>query len=130
MNDLESLLAAKIAVIKQEFLAKLQTDWLPNLRLLRQRFAESPADKELRVELMRAGHNMSGSGSVFGCDDISTAGRQLETRIRLTLDSDSPAAEADQRDILGLIDQLDAVCTEALRDAKPGADSAGPAQSS
>ena len=115
MNDLESQLAAKIAIIKQEFLARLQTEWLPNLRLLRQQFVDAPADEALRMELMRAGHNMSGSGAVFGCDDISTAGRQLEQRIRGMIDSD--AADTDHREILGLINRLDEVCTAALRDA-------------
>lgn len=116
MNDLESLLAAKIAVIKQEFLARLQDDWLPNLRHLRQKFQDAPADQTLRTELMRAGHNMSGSGAVFGCADISTVGKQLEHRIR-SVDSDAVGSDADRREILDIVDRLDEVCAAALREA-------------
>lgn len=126
MDDLESRLAAKIAVIRQEFLVRLQTDWLPNLQLLRQGFIETPADKAWRTELMRAAHNMTGSGSVFGCDDITTVGRQLENRIRETIDNDVVKADKDYCDILGLVDQLVEVCTAALGEAKSASDPAKP----
>lgn len=116
MNELESLVAAKIAIIKQEFLDRLQSDWLPNLRALRQRFQDMPDDQDLRTELMRTGHNMSGSGAVFGCDDISTVGRQLEHRIRGS-NSDAVGSDADRREILDIVDRLDEVCTAALREA-------------
>jgi chemotaxis protein histidine kinase CheA len=119
MNDLESQLAAKIAIIKQEFLARLRDDWLPNLQRLRQGFLNAPSDKALLTELMRAAHDMTGSGSVFGCDDISTAGRSLEHRLRTVIASDTATNDVDHREILCLIDRLQEVCTVALRDAKP-----------
>ena len=119
MNDLESQLAAKIAIIKQEFLARLRDDWLPNLQRLRQAFLSAPTDKALLTELMRAAHDMTGSGSVFGCDDISTAGRSLEHRLRTVIAGDTAANDVDHHEILGLIDRLQEVCTAALRDAKP-----------
>ncbi len=119
MNDLEAKLAARIAVIKQEFLARLQDEWLPNLRTLRQQFQDAPADQTLRTELMRAGHNMSGSGAVFGCADISTVGKQLEHRIRATADSDTIGSEADRVEILAIVDHLDEVCRTALHDNPP-----------
>jgi chemotaxis protein histidine kinase CheA len=116
MNDLESLLAAKIALIRQEFLGRLQDEWLPNLRTLRQRFEDMPSDQEIRTELMRAGHNMSGSGAMFGFTDVSTVGRQLEQRIRGG-NSDAVGSDADRREILAILDRLDEVCTAALREA-------------
>lgn len=121
MTDLESLLAAKIAVIKLEFLARLKDEWLPNLRTLRQRFEDAPADQALRTELMRAGHNLSGSGAVFGFPDISTIGKQLEHRIRVTENSDTVGYDTDRREILAIVDRLDEVCSTALRDNPPAA---------
>jgi chemotaxis protein histidine kinase CheA len=119
MNDLESQLAAKIAIIKQEFLARLRNDWLPNLQRLRQSFLDAPADEALLTELMRAAHDMTGSGSVFGCDDISNVGRSLEQRLRTMIASDTAANEVDHREILALTDRLQEVCAIALRDAEP-----------
>lgn len=119
MNDLESLLAAKIAVIKLEFLARLKDEWLPNLRTLRQRFQDAPSDQALRTDLMRTGHNLSGSGAVFGCPEISTVGKQLEQRIRATENSDTVGSEADRHEILAIVDHLDEVCSTALSDNPP-----------
>ena len=121
MTDLESLLAAKVAIIRQEFLARLQDEWLPNLRTLRQQFVNAPADQTLRTELMRAGHNLSGSGAVFGCPDISTVGKQLEHCIRASENGDTVGSEADRREILAIVDHLDEVCSTALHDKPPTA---------
>ena len=124
MGDPEHQLAAKIALIKQEFLARLKNDWVPRLRSLRQRFRDTPSDPALRDELLRLAHDMTGSGAVFGCDDVSAMGRRLEDRMRLLIKSGA-SCEADYRDLVGLIDELEAVCVAALRELKAATGESG-----
>jgi hypothetical protein len=128
MNGPESQLAAKIAVIKQAFFARLRHDWIPKLRALRQRFIDNPWDAGLYDELLRTAHDMTGTGAVFGCAEVSSMGRQLEDRLRVTITS-GRAGDTEHRDILRMIDQLEAVCVAALRgetDAPPASTTTAP----
>lgn len=119
MTSHDSDIAARIAVIGQEYLARLQKEGLPNLRTLRQRFLETPCDDSLRNQLLHAAHDMSGSGAVFGYDEVSNGGHRLEDAVRALIKHTIEDSADHRNRILALIDQLDAICVTATRDLKP-----------
>lgn len=112
-------LAARIAVIKQEFLTRLRDEVVPNLRKLRQDFLAAPGDESVRDRLLHAAHDMNGSGAMFGYDALSDDGRRLETALRALAKRTGDIPEDSSADVVTLIDRLDATCVEATRDLKP-----------
>jgi chemotaxis protein histidine kinase CheA len=112
-------LAARIAAIKQEFLGRVQSDVLPNLRRLRQGLLQAPCEETLRDKLLHAAHDMSGSGAVFGYDDVSAMGRRLEDALRALIRHEVQDTPDRHNEVIDLIDKLDATCVAATRDLKP-----------
>ena len=109
-------LAARIAVIKQEFLTRLKTDWVPALRAMRQGFLATPGDTALRNRIIHAAHDMTGSGAIFGYQKITDRGRQLEDRLRKLVRQEIEDTPACHAEILALLDQLEQACVTALAD--------------
>lgn len=121
MTEPESTLAARIAVIRQEYLARLHDESLPKLRALRQRFAETPQDDEVRKQLLHAAHDMTGSGAVFGFDAVSADGRRLEDALRAAIKQSGDIAGERLSDLLALADRLIETCAAtAAHRAAPG----------
>lgn len=122
MVEADATLAARIAVIKQEFLARLKDEWVPNLRALRQRFLADPANTAVHAELRQAAHDMSGSGAVFGYQTVSSAGRRLEDSVRTLAAADIANDPEGRETIVTLIDELEAICVATQRDIKSADD--------
>lgn len=118
MADPEADLAARIATIKQEFLARLSHDWVPNLRDLRRRFIASPADSAVLNQMVHAAHDMTGSGAIFGYAEITNHGRRLDDSLRRLIKHEIENTFERQQEIVGLIDQLERACVAALSDLK------------
>lgn len=118
MTDPEMELSARIATIKQEFLARLSHDWVPNLRDLRQRFMASPADSAVLNEMVHAAHDMTGSGAIFGYEEITNHGRRLDDSLRRLIKQEIENSFERQQEIVGLIDQLERACVAALSDLR------------
>ncbi len=116
MTDPESDLTARIAVIKQEFLSRLSYDWVPNLRDMRRRFVAAPADTALLDQMLRAAHDMTGSGAIFGYEEISDHGRRLDGSLRQLIKNEVEDTPEYRKEIVDLIDQLERVCVAALSD--------------
>lgn len=114
----ESDLAARIAVIKQEFLLRLKDHWVPNLRGMRQRFIATPTDAALLNEMLHAAHDMTGSGAIFGYEEITNRGRRLDDSLRRLIKREVEDTPECRRDILALLDALENVCVAALSDLK------------
>lgn len=119
MTNHDRDLSARIAVIKQEYLARLQKEGVPNLRMLRQRFLASPGDESLRNQILHTAHDMNGSGAVFGCDDVSQGGHRLEDAMRALIKNTVEDTADRHKEIIALIDQLDAICVATARELKP-----------
>jgi HPt (histidine-containing phosphotransfer) domain-containing protein len=119
----ESDLSARIATIKQEFLSRLNHDWVPNLRDLRQRFIAAPTDPALLNQMVHAAHDMTGSGAIFGYEEISNHGRRLDDSLRQLIKHDVENTPERRSEIVDLIDQLERVCIAALSDLKKPDDS-------
>lgn len=120
MANRDSDLAARIAVIKQEFLNRLHKDNLPKLRGLRQRFQGSPSDESVRDQIMRAAHDMSGSGAVFGYENVSRSGRRLEDAVRAVIKHEVEDTAERRQEILALMDELETICAATAADLKSG----------
>lgn len=116
MADPESDLTARIAVIKQEFLSRLSRDWVPNLRDMRRRFVAAPADTALLNQMLHAAHDMTGSGAIFGYEEISDHGRRLDGSLRQLIKNEVEDTPEYRKEIVDLIDQLERVCVAALSD--------------
>ena len=119
MTNHDSDLSARIAVIRQEYLARLHNDGLRNLRELRQRFLATPGDDSLRSDILHAAHDMNGSGAVFGCDDVSQGGHRLEDAMRALIKNATEDPADRHGAIIALIDELDAICVAAARGLEP-----------
>ena len=122
MPDPDSELAARIAIIKQEFLGRLHSEGLPKLRDLGERFRADPTDAVARSELRRVTHDLIGSGAVFGYDEISAVGRKLEAALRALLAQDGPENAQSHADILALVERLTTICAATERDLNPSAE--------
>jgi chemotaxis protein histidine kinase CheA len=118
MANPESNLAARIATIKQEFLSRLNSNGVPNLRDLRQRFITAPSDATLLDQLVRAAHDMTGSGAIFGYDEITNNGRRLDDSLRRLIKREVEDTPERRQEIVDLIDNLERVCVAALSDLK------------
>jgi chemotaxis protein histidine kinase CheA len=124
MADPESDLAARIAVIKQEFLMRLNDHWVPNLHDMHQRFIATPADPALLDQMLHAAHDMTGSGAIFGYEEITNHGRRLDDSLRRLIKRAVEDTPECRREILALLDALEKVCVAALSDLKTPGDSA------
>jgi chemotaxis protein histidine kinase CheA len=118
MTDPETDLAARIATIKQEFLLRLHDDWVPNLRDMRQRFIAAPSDTVLLNQMLHAAHDMTGSGAIFGYEDISHHGRRLDDSLRRLIKHEIEDTPEQREEIVVLVDRLEQVCVAALHDLK------------
>lgn len=118
MTDPETELSARIATIKQEFLARLSHDWVPNLRDLRRRFIAAPTDSAVLDQMVHAAHDMTGSGAIFGYEEITNRGRRLDDSLRRLIKHETESTPERHQEIVGLIDQLERACVAALSDLK------------
>lgn len=118
----DAALAERIAIIKQEFLGRLKSHEVPNLRALRDRFQADPTDAAVRTDIRRVTHDLIGSGSVFGYDEISTVGRRLETLLRALLREEIAEGREPHGEILALLERLTVICAETERDLAPRTD--------
>ncbi len=122
MTDSNDALAARIAIIKQEFLGRLKSHEVPNLHALRDRFQADPTDASVRTDIRRVTHDLIGSGAVFGYDEISAVGRRLETIIRALLRQEVAEGPEPHGEILALLERLAVICAETERDLIPTTD--------
>ena len=118
MTDPEVDLAARIATIRQEFLSRLNHDWVPNLRDLRHRFIVAPADPALLNQMVHAAHDMTGSGAIFGYQEITDRGRRLDDSLRRLIRHETENTPEARQEIVELIEQLERACVAALSDLK------------
>lgn len=119
MTDQKDALAARIAAIKQEFLGRLKSHEVPNLQALRDRFRADPTDPSVRTDIRRVTHDLIGSGSVFGYDEISAVGRRLEAVMRGLLRQEIAEGPEPHAEIQALLDRLAVICAETERDLLP-----------
>ncbi|QKQ26703.1 diguanylate cyclase [Candidatus Reidiella endopervernicosa] len=70
------------------------------------KLCESPKSHERLTELHRSTHTMAGSGATFGCPEVGSAARNIESNIRLLIESDQPLDEQKVNEIETLIDRL------------------------
>lgn len=96
----DSTLQQQLAALRAQYLASLGNKraalaaaWLA--------YSEAPADRSLLAPLILQTHSLAGSGSSFGCPEISVAARRAEDALRALVNGgDAPQAAQCVHDLL------------------------------